>query len=81
MASPANSPGKKTTPTPARNSLRHRFGSFGRGTGKQLLQPLPGEKAATTLRVRVIGCKDIIAADSNGKSDPYVAFSLFLFQV
>ncbi|KAH7100706.1 hypothetical protein BKA62DRAFT_619610, partial [Auriculariales sp. MPI-PUGE-AT-0066] len=37
------------------------------------LDALPDEKALGTLRVQVVGCKELLSADSNGKSDPYVA--------
>jgi len=34
--------------------------------------PQPGEQPAFNLKVQVCSCKDLLAMDSNGKSDPYV---------
>lgn len=36
--------------------------------------PQPGEQPAFNLKVRVCSCKDLLAMDSNGKSDPCVFF-------
>ncbi|KAH9054985.1 C2 domain-containing protein [Lactarius vividus] len=38
--------------------------------------PNPGEIAVAVLRVQVLSCQDLVARDSNGKSDPYVIVSL-----
>lgn len=32
--------------------------------------PLEGELPAVLLKVQIVGCKDLRAADRNGKSDP-----------
>ncbi|KAH9033172.1 C2 domain-containing protein [Lactarius deliciosus] len=47
---------------------------FGRGTSSD--SPNPGETAVAVLRVQVLSCQDLVAKDSNGKSDPYVVVSL-----
>lgn len=41
--------------------------------------PQPGEQPAFNLKVQVCSCKDLLAMDSNGKSDPCV-FLLSLFR-
>lgn len=35
-------------------------------------QPQPGEEAVVILRVQILGCKDLVARDKGGTSDPYV---------
>ncbi|KAH7100949.1 C2 domain-containing protein [Auriculariales sp. MPI-PUGE-AT-0066] len=52
-----------------RPSFRGRFGGSRKPTS---VEPQPGEKPIAVLRVQVIGCKELPAADMNGKSDPYV---------
>ncbi|EJD44517.1 hypothetical protein AURDEDRAFT_88100 [Auricularia subglabra TFB-10046 SS5] len=70
MSSPAQSP----------SSTKKRF-SLGRtlsrhwSSSKSNLRdaaPLQDEKPLAILRVQVLGCKNLAAADRNGKSDPYV---------
>ncbi|KZV83403.1 hypothetical protein EXIGLDRAFT_701460 [Exidia glandulosa HHB12029] len=53
-----------------RRTLSKRFSSH-RGDRRQVT-PLPDEKPVLVLRVQVLGCKGLEAADWNGKSDPYV---------
>ncbi|KAG8937985.1 hypothetical protein FRC00_006318 [Tulasnella sp. 408] len=36
----------------------------------------PGEQPTVILRVRVVGCSNLLASDSTGKSDPYVIVTL-----
>ncbi|CAE7135544.1 unnamed protein product [Rhizoctonia solani] len=36
---------------------------------------LEGELPAVLLKIQIVGCKDLRAADSNGKSDPFVVIS------
>ncbi|EJD35443.1 hypothetical protein AURDEDRAFT_188738 [Auricularia subglabra TFB-10046 SS5] len=67
LSSPTGTPTKKL-----RRSLKARFTGHGRGTGRAQIEPLPDEKPAATLRIQVIGCRNLPAADANGKSDPYV---------
>lgn len=33
-------------------------------------QPRPGEEPYVVLRVQILGCKDLVARDKNGTSDP-----------
>ncbi|KDQ13563.1 hypothetical protein BOTBODRAFT_160511 [Botryobasidium botryosum FD-172 SS1] len=37
--------------------------------------PAPGEVPVAVLRIQILGCTDLIAADRNGTSDPYVVVS------
>ncbi|EJD45982.1 hypothetical protein AURDEDRAFT_113883 [Auricularia subglabra TFB-10046 SS5] len=48
----------------------------GRGARRAQLQPIQGEQPVVLLRVRVLACKDILAKDKSGTSDPYVVVSL-----
>lgn len=34
------------------------------------IAPLEGELPAVLLRIQIVGCKNLLAADRNGKSDP-----------
>ncbi|KAG8695475.1 hypothetical protein FRC08_007749, partial [Ceratobasidium sp. 394] len=42
---------------------------------KPKVVPIEGELPAVLLKVQIVGCKDLRAADSNGKSDPFVVLS------
>jgi phosphatidylserine decarboxylase len=44
--------------------------SEGRGSGRNKLNPLPGEKPVVILRVQVIACQDLLSKDRSGTSDP-----------
>ena len=46
--------------------------SGGRGSGRNTIRPLPGEMPIIALRVQILGCKDLLAKDRGGTSDPYV---------
>ncbi|KAH9016600.1 C2 domain-containing protein [Lactarius pseudohatsudake] len=48
---------------------------FGRGTSSDSSSLNLGEAPVVVLRVQVLSCQDLIAKDSNGKSDPYVVVS------
>ncbi|QRV90019.1 phosphatidylserine decarboxylase family protein [Ceratobasidium sp. AG-Ba] len=37
--------------------------------------PIEGETPAVLLKIQIVGCKDLRAADRNGKSDPFVVIS------
>jgi phosphatidylserine decarboxylase len=43
-----------------------------RGVAASPVGPQPGEQPAFNLKVQVCSCKDLLAMDSNGKSDPCV---------
>ncbi|KDQ16140.1 hypothetical protein BOTBODRAFT_157427 [Botryobasidium botryosum FD-172 SS1] len=71
----SGSPSRKRL-TSFRNTLRRVSsvgGSSSRGSGRNVVHPLPNEKPVAILRVRILGCKNLTAADWNGKSDPYVS--------
>lgn len=44
--------------------------SGGRGSGRNHLSPIPGELPIVSIRLQVLGCKDLLAKDKNGFSDP-----------
>jgi phosphatidylserine decarboxylase len=44
--------------------------SGGRGSGRNTFAPIPGEHPIVIFRLQVIGCKDLLAKDKNGTSDP-----------
>ncbi|EKM58743.1 uncharacterized protein PHACADRAFT_253246 [Phanerochaete carnosa HHB-10118-sp] len=50
--------------------------STGRASGRHTFSPLPGESPAVILRIRVLGCRDLLAKDKNGASDPFVVVSV-----
>ncbi|KAJ8088230.1 phosphatidylserine decarboxylase [Marasmius tenuissimus] len=62
----------KTTVVP-KPKKRRRIRNFRRNTA---LSPNPGENPIVMLRVQVLSCKDLLAKDRNGFSDPYVTVSL-----
>lgn len=49
--------------------------SGGRGSGRNTFSPIAGETAIVLVRVQVLGCKDLLAKDRNGFSDPCVLFN------
>jgi phosphatidylserine decarboxylase len=44
--------------------------SGGRGSGRNTFSPLPGELPVVVLRLQVVGCKNLLAKDKSGHSDP-----------
>ncbi|TFK32514.1 hypothetical protein BDQ12DRAFT_728603 [Crucibulum laeve] len=42
----------------------------GRSSGRNHFSPIAGEIPLVILRVQIIGCKDLLAKDRNGYSDP-----------
>lgn len=45
------------------------------GRTRAKVTQLEGELPAVLLKIQIVGCKDLRAADSNGKSDPFVVVS------
>ncbi|CAL1717452.1 unnamed protein product [Somion occarium] len=48
----------------------------GGSNGRNNFSPLPGEHPIVILRVQVLSCKDLLAKDRNGTSDPFVVVSV-----
>ncbi|EPQ52482.1 hypothetical protein GLOTRDRAFT_140216 [Gloeophyllum trabeum ATCC 11539] len=46
------------------------------GRSVNAFAPIPGELPVVFLRVQVLGCKDLLAKDKSGNSDPFVVVSL-----
>lgn len=55
--------------------------SSGRGSGRNAFTPHPGEVPIVLLRVRILGCKNLLSKDRNGLSDPYVRIPAALFRL
>lgn len=66
----------KALKTAARLPVRVSSLSTGRGGGRNTFSPLVGESPVVILRVQVLGCKDLLAKDRNGASDPFVVVSV-----
>ena len=58
---------KKALKTAARLPIRV---SVGRGNRSRNVAPLPGEHPIVILRVRIVECKNLLAKDKGGTSDP-----------
>jgi phosphatidylserine decarboxylase len=59
-----------------KSAAKLRVGKGGTGSGRAGISPLPGENPLVVLRLQVLSCKDLLAKDRNGFSDPYVLFSV-----
>ncbi|KAH8112668.1 phosphatidylserine decarboxylase-domain-containing protein [Phellopilus nigrolimitatus] len=66
---------KKAFKSAARLPARVRV-SGGRGSGRNTMDPVPGELPVVLLRVQVLACNDLLAKDKSGTSDPFVVVSL-----
>ncbi|KAI5116381.1 hypothetical protein M0805_005878 [Coniferiporia weirii] len=66
---------KRALRSAARLPARARV-SGGRGSGRNTMNPGPGELPVVRLRVQILGCNDLLARDKSGTSDPFVAVSL-----
>lgn len=49
----------------------------GRGSGRDVFAPIPGEPPIVLLRVQVLACAELPVKDRNGTSDPYVYPELY----
>ncbi|KAI0073153.1 hypothetical protein K474DRAFT_1686324 [Panus rudis PR-1116 ss-1] len=50
--------------------------SHGSRNGGLKFEPLPGESPIVVLKVQVVSCKDLLAKDRNGFSDPFVVVTV-----
>ncbi|KAL0953106.1 hypothetical protein HGRIS_004377 [Hohenbuehelia grisea] len=50
--------------------------SGGKGSGRNAFAPMSGETPLVVLRLQILGCKDLLAKDRNGFSDPFVVASV-----
>lgn len=48
----------------------------GKGSGRDVFAPLPGEPPIVLLRVQILACAELPSKDRNGTSDPYVPLPL-----
>ncbi|KAI0337278.1 hypothetical protein BDW22DRAFT_969139 [Trametopsis cervina] len=48
----------------------------GRGSGRNAFSPAQGEQPLVILKVQVLSCKDLLAKDKGGVSDPFVVVSV-----
>jgi len=66
-----------TTPTTGKMSIAKvfRLPKGLRASPRTKVVPIEGELLAVLLKIQIVGCKDLRAADSNGKSDPFVVIS------
>ncbi|KAJ3974207.1 C2 domain-containing protein [Lentinula raphanica] len=48
----------------------------GKGSGRNMQNPIEGESPLVLLRVQVVACTDLLAKDRNGFSDPFATVSL-----
>ncbi|KAF8322600.1 hypothetical protein DL93DRAFT_2071453 [Clavulina sp. PMI_390] len=60
----------------AKAPLRLAGGGSRSGIKTPRTQPNPGENPVVILRAQVISCRDLVARDKGGTSDPYVVVSL-----
>ena len=60
---------KRALKSAARLRLPSRV-SEGRGSGRNKLAPLAGERPFVLLRVQIIGCQNLLSKDRSGTSDP-----------
>ncbi|KAL1664147.1 phosphatidylserine decarboxylase-domain-containing protein [Schizophyllum commune] len=84
----SSTPTPVPTPTPATKGKKFkraiksaaRLPRPGKGlrarNGRGSFAPIPGETPIVNLRVQIVGCRDLVAKDRNGYSDPFVTVSV-----
>ncbi|KAJ3761334.1 phosphatidylserine decarboxylase-domain-containing protein [Lentinula raphanica] len=67
---------KNALKSAARLPVRRLSLGNGKGSGRNMQNPIEGESPLVLLRVQVVACTDLLAKDRNGFSDPFATVSL-----